>query len=493
MNLTDEQQSIVDLSKDTDDNILVNALAGTGKSTTLVLQMIACANKIKRIASEATVLSLAFNTRITKDMETKLKEFHEDYGVPIDHIEVRGLNSCGHRTWGTTVSRRLVVDKKKTANILRQILKDELKGQDLRDAWDCYYEMCDAVAMAKHKGYVPTGKYEHARRLISKEDFYGSLDDKLSPFIQGIVDHALFESIKASYGGLIDFDDQIYMPTLFGGAFPRFPLVVADEFQDFNEVNHAMLEKLARDRLFAAGDRWQSIYAFRGAVIGGMDRVRAKFNMSERPLTNTFRCPEAVVNVARFRVPEYKSRKPGGRYEVLGSLEPRSIPDNAAIICRNNAPLFRTALLLLRAGRSVSVAGSDIGYKLVRIMQKLGDDDTPRDAVISAINDWTDAKLEKNKDMASIMDMAECMKVFAQQGKTLGQAIGWAESLFAQQGSLTLTTGHKAKGLEWDVVYHLDPFLIKQTDEQDLNLRYVITTRAKQELYEIKGENIIWQ
>lgn len=489
--MTDEQQAIVDASKGTGDNIMTKALAGTGKSTTLVLQMLAA--KPEQKFDEPVILSLAFNTRITKDMQEKLKEFKENLGVPIDHIEVRGLNSCGHRTWAATVSSRLTVDKKKTGNIVRQILSSELKGQDLKDAWDAYYDICDAVGAAKIKGYVPSGKYPHAKRLTTREDFYDSLDERLSPFVQGIVDHALLESIKAAYGGLIDFDDQIYMPTLFGGTFPRFPLVVCDETQDFNEINHAMLEKLVRDRLFTAGDEWQSIYAFRGAVPGSMARLQSKFNMSTFPLTNTFRCPEEVVKVARSRVPEYKSRKPGGKYEILKSLYPRDIPDKSAIICRNNAPLFRTALLLLRAGRSVSVAGSDIGVKILRIMQKLGDDDTPRDSLISLIGDWADAKLEKNKDMASIMDMAECMRVFANQGKTLGQAIAWGESLFAQQGTLTLLTGHKAKGLEWDVVYHLDPHLIRQDDEQDLNLEYVIRTRSKSEAYEIKGENIIWQ
>jgi ATP-dependent exoDNAse (exonuclease V) beta subunit len=81
------------------------------------------------------------------------------------------------------------------------------------------------------------------------------------------------------------------------------------------------------------------------------------------------------------------------------------------------------------------------------------------------------------------------MKVFAGFGKTLGLAIDHAEHLFAQRGTITLTTGHKAKGLEFDVVYHLDPWLCRD-DDQDLNLKYVITTRARRELYEIDSVRI---
>jgi ATP-dependent exoDNAse (exonuclease V) beta subunit len=52
-------------------------------------------------------------------------------------------------------------------------------------------------------------------------------------------------------------------------------------------------------------------------------------------------------------------------------------------------------------------------------------------------------------------------------------------------------TGHKAKGLEFDVVYHLDRHLIRLGEEQEDNLRYVIDTRAKDELYYITSAGVI--
>jgi superfamily I DNA/RNA helicase len=83
------------------------------------------------------------------------------------------------------------------------------------------------------------------------------------------------------------------------------------------------------------------------------------------------------------------------------------------------------------------------------------------------------------------------MKVFATFGATLGQAVSYAEHMFAQQGTIRLLTGHKAKGLEWDTVYHLDPWLIGD-EEQELNLRYVITTRSKDKLFEVNSKDIRW-
>ena len=65
-------------------------------------------------------------------------------------------------------------------------------------------------------------------------------------------------------------------------------------------------------------------------------------------------------------------------------------------------------------------------------------------------------------------------------------AIALAEHIFAARGAVQLLSGHKAKGLEWDTVYHLDPFRVPtpyakagEALEQELNVRYVIETRAK--------------
>jgi ATP-dependent exoDNAse (exonuclease V) beta subunit len=108
-----------------------------------------------------------------------------------------------------------------------------------------------------------------------------------------------------------------------------------------------------------------------------------------------------------------------------------------------------------------------------------------RPAVLGCIEDW-----EARRDgSATARDIAECLRLFASLSQTLGQAIAYADYLFKQKGRIHLTTGHKAKGLEWDTVYHLDPWLIGDS-EQELNLRYVIQTRSAEEYYEIDSKAI---
>jgi len=465
---TEEQAYILDLVKHTQGHLLIRAYAGTGKSATL---------RMISLASQGPILYLVFSKANKEEAE---KEFPS-------HCAVKTFNGLGHGVWGKATGKKLVIDRNKVRDIVGEILKELPKGQR-NEAWDNYWEVIAAVGMAKNIGYVPPSMTA-LRGLATQEEFYARLEERPSALARSIIDAALQVSIKTAYQGLIDFDDQVYMSALFGGAFPSYPLVLVDEKQDLNPCNHVMLDKLRGSRLVGVGDDAQSIYAFRGAVPGGMYRFKSKFKAEEATLSVSFRCPEEVVKNAKWRVQDFKWVKPGGIVASLGRLPTSEIADDAAIICRNNAPLFALAFKLLATGRSVRVSGSDIGPKLVGIMRKLGDENSRRGEVLGLIDSWLQAKLAKGSTTAE--DMAACMRIFAEQGETLSQAVAYASHLFKQTGKLQLLTGHKAKGLEFDVVYHLDPQLIRQ-DQQDLNLRYVIQTRSAREYYEVQSEAIEW-
>jgi DNA helicase II / ATP-dependent DNA helicase PcrA len=240
------------------------------------------------------------------------------------------------------------------------------------------------------------------------------------------------------------------------------------------------------------GDRWQAIYAFRGAETNGVDKIKTDFNMLELPLSYSFRCPQAIVEAVHWHVPHMKWVKGGGKYVALQDLDPSTIPDGATFVCRNNAPLFRAAFALLSQKRSVSVAGSDIGPRIIKLLKKIGSPNDKSEDLIFKISAWKDEQLQKTNSPATVEDTAECLRIFATWGSTCEQAISYANYILAQHGSIHLTTGHKAKGREWDTVYHLDKGLLKP-EGQDFNLKYVITTRSASELYEVGTEAMKWQ
>lgn len=472
MNPTEEQQIILDLATGSEDNIMITALAGCGKTTTLEM--------IERVVKTKPLLYLCFNKKIADDAAKRM----------LSTTTVRTFNSCGHRVWAQSINKTLTLDPRKSATILRELI-NETPRADQGPIWDSFWEVVHGVGLAKALGYVPEsgGKYPNAKRLISHSAFVRSLDETPDDLTADLIDAVLTRSIAAAYKGNIDYNDQVYMPAIFGGTFPRFPLVKVDEVQDLNPTNHALLDRLVKHRLIAVGDPFQSIYGFRGAVQSGMATLAAKFKTTPTDLSVSFRCPRAVVEAAHWRVPHFKWIKEGGHVEVLSKLDASSLPDGSAILCRNNAPLFKCAMGLLTIGRSVQVAGSDIGPKLVGIMRKLGPSDLSRASTLGAIDDWLAEKLARESTTA--VDFAECMKVFAEHGETLGQAVSYAEHLFAQKGSIRLMTIHKSKGLEFENVYFLDRWLCRD-DEQDLNLIYVAQTRSLANLYEIDSRNIQW-
>jgi DNA helicase II / ATP-dependent DNA helicase PcrA len=477
---TDEQTAIIDYALQAPParrNLLIRALPGTAKTTTL--RFLA-----KYISVEPT-LSLAFNKRAADEMARVL---------PV-HFRSATVNSIGHRAWSGTIGRRLTVDTKKTYNLVKAHL-DALPRRERTAAYDLFGDITKTISRAKLNGYVPEGA--PGRTLLTAETFFDGLEEAPDDWLIGIIDKVLTDGITQSYSGLVDFDDQIYMPTLFGGTWPTYARVMGDEAQDFNPLNQAMIEKLVGPDTWLAcvGDHNQSIYAFRGADTNSMTWLRHRFDMHEMPLSISFRCPIAVVRNAQKRTPHMRwpAWAKEGTVRALHEWSAADIPDNSAIICRNNAPLMACALALLRARRGVHLVGTDLGPQLMRTLKKLSDNmQLPQAEVLLAIDGWQTTKLAKTRNSAAVIDKADCLRVFAGFGPTLGAAIAVCEHLFEAQGPIQLLSGHKAKGLEYDTVFHLDPHRIPspwaksdEAFEQELNVRYVIETRSRDSLFFVR-------
>ena len=135
-----------------------------------------------------------------------------------------------------------------------------------------------------------------------------------------------------------------------------------------------------------------------GAIEGGMDTLATQYDMTSLNLSVSFRCPRAIVEAARWRVPGFQWIKDGGHVEILDKLDPTSVDDGATVLCRNNAPLFAMAMGMLGAGHGVNVAGMDVGARLIAVMRKLGDEDMTRAQAEIAIDQWLAEKLARESN-----------------------------------------------------------------------------------------------
>jgi DNA helicase II / ATP-dependent DNA helicase PcrA len=488
LTLTDEQEACIAATRGSSQSLLINALAGAAKTTTLCY--------IAQALPVAPTLCLAFNKRIAEEMGKRMPSF----------VTCQTMNSLGHQTWGRSLGKRLVLETDKSYKIVQDVTQ-RLRSKDR----ELFGQLLKALRICKSAGYVPSEMRKLGQSLCEIEDLLDTFAQQIdidpdAEFLH-TVDICLTEGIVSAYNGLIDFDDQIYMSTLFGGTFTKYPVVMIDEAQDLSPLNHEMLRRLKSDRIIAVGDPHQAIYAFRGASHTSMSELKDQFQMLELSLSTSFRCPIAVVQNAHWWVPHmrYPAWAKEGEVVHLTEWGPSLIPDGAAIICRNNAPLFSIAMKLIRHGRGIKILGNDVGAGLLKILEKLGPGDTLVPAGLDAIDRWEAAETRKahKARLASIRDRAECLRVFVSQTSSLDEAKAYAKTIFAASGPIQLMTGHKSKGGEWPVVFHLDPFLVpskwalRQAAEtgdesqliQERNLKYVIETRAQETLYFVNSED----
>ncbi len=484
---TPEQAAILALAR-SPDSLIIHALAGAAKTTTLVM----LAAKLPVV----TTFCGAFNKTIATEMGKRLPS----------HIESSTMNAVGHRAWGKATAKKLNVSTDKMYTILTEITSaPRWRPEEKKHLGATFASMLRASRLAKSYGYVPREMRTVGKTVMSAEDFYYSLGAQIDCDVDGVfqevVDQALTVSIAKAFEGVIDFDDQIYMSALFGGVFAKYDILMVDEAQDLSTLNHMMLEHMFSKRIIAVGDPYQSIYAFRGANITSMDLLAKKFSMTRMDLSVSFRCPKLVVERARSRAPhmQYPDWAAEGKVERLSEWNAADIPDGAAIICRNNAPLLRCAMYLIRNKRGIKLVGFDIGKNLLSIMSKFGDKTLDAESALNALAEWETLSIAKAHESrhAAITDRAECMRVFLSSTDSLGEAMAFAEMIFSAAGPIQLMTGHKSKGGEWDTVYHLDPWrvpgkkaiaLAEATGdtsqlEQEKNLRYVIETRSMKELF----------
>jgi DNA helicase-2/ATP-dependent DNA helicase PcrA len=496
---TEEQQAIVAGVNELG-SLMIRAYAGCAKTSTLELAA-------KRISEPC--LSLAFNVKIAKDMAARLP----------GNFVVKTMNGLGHGAWARTLdaSASVTVDGRKLGKLVTLIAKDR-KVELLEDSW---VQVRDLAQSAMNSGIVPitygdcgllpdrieTWAEIAEERGVDKEDF---------GLIHDLAHEVLVEDIRLAKLGTLSFDDQVYCSALLGGRFPKFPRVMVDEAQDLSPLNHRMLALAlaASGRLMAVGDERQAIYAFRGASGRSMELIEAlRPEWQYKPLQITFRCPKAVVARQQLHAPGFRAFETNaeGRVEhwpgeakaegeawsfaaLSAAAGPRA---SIAMLCRNNAPLLTVAFRLLAQGVGVVMLGRDIGAGLKTLAKKISPSpESPIEQFLGALLDWERRECDlasangKPEKIAGVQDRADCLRAVASGGaRDCGELCKMLERLFAREsGQVTLSSIHRAKGLEWDCVVHLDPWRLPSkwakraggvALEQERNLLYVCETRTR--------------
>lgn len=511
---TEEQQAVIDAVGGAG-SVMVDAYAGCAKSTTLEM----AAPKIK-----APAMAIAFNKKIATDLKAKMPQ----------NFDCKTFNGLGHQAIMRGYSGRLTLEEKKLGKLITQVGKDrdiELSSEQ----WDDLRKLVTGVMQVGitpgDRGRPLTPDLKENWELVAFERW---LTPESFEFLYDLARDVLERGIKmVEESGIISFDDQVYYSACIKGAFPKFPVVFVDEKQDLSPLNLAMLAQCVREdgKITAVGDDRQSIYAFRGADAEASSKIRLIMpEWTDRTLATTFRCPKLVVARQQRHVPGYKAwhtntdgriahLKPGSEgitleegwsWKHVQALVP-SGQSTVGVICRNNGPLLSLAFGLIRQGVGAYMLGRDMGKGLVTLSKKIcPEDGMLRDICAGKIVEWMESESslaranKQGEKVAGITDRGECLLAVIDSGcGNAGELRMMLSKLFAREsGQVVLGSGHRWKGLEADVILHLDPWRIpskyakeasKAGDDRQLvqewNLKYVIETRTKHTYIEANLED----
>ena len=356
-------------------------------------------------------------------------------------------------------------------------------------------QFCKCVSLCKNT--ISLDIEAITKTAMEYDCLYDSDELSSSEFII-TVEKVLQESLKMT--NLVDFDDMLYIPVVNNLRFPTYDNIYGDEAQDFNEVQMEMIIRFAgsKGRIFIVGDDKQSIYEFRGATKNAINILADKINAVRFPLTITYRCPKAVVRLAQSEVPDYMASPNNIEGEInqieINDLE-SFVKEGDIIISRKNAPIIALSYKFIAERKRVKVLGKDFGDALISIVKRfkgnsLEDFNIYLGTWAAKQMDLLESKFGDKANFSGINDKIDCLKIFIAESKTIDELITTINGLFSDRrddNCITMSTTHKAKGLEYDNVFVLSSTFSKQGEEQERNLWYVAITRTKKVLNLVNG------
>jgi superfamily I DNA/RNA helicase len=479
------QRAIYDWIRDGRGDAAVNAVAGSGKTTTLV--------EASKLLRTSNALFLAFNKSIVGELQTRLGA----------GVACKTLNSLGHGAVmrGIPRDRKLRLDDGKYRDIVSQMVGD--------------YGLTGSRANDMTRAITTLVRFAQSSLCATDNDSLAALAERydVDP-VEGISDSELFEFVRRALDqgeqmgrlGIISFDDQIWLPVKWNLRPSQAEWVLVDECQDLSaaKLELALSARAPGGRMLFVGDARQAVYGFAGADADSWHKIVARTSATVLPLSVCYRCPTKVITLAQTIVPHIEAAPgadAGNVQEVCASDLAGIVRTGDLVICRLTAPLITLCVNLIVRRIPARVKGRDLARALISIAKealgRMDYSDLP-EALLGYLDHKSALLARRKNGEAQIQSLTDrvngvraCVTAFP-EAKSLSELSDSIDSLFTDgEAAVELSTVHRAKGLEADRVFILAPEKLPLVwagqqaweTEQEQNLRYVALTRARRELY----------
>ncbi|MGK9450326.1 AAA family ATPase [Acidithiobacillus caldus] len=296
-------------------------------------------------------------------------------------------------------------------------------------------------------------------------------------------------------------DHGVYLK-LCSLAPPRIPAdtILFDEAQDASPPMLAILKAQLQygTRLVLVGDTYQHIYDFTGAVDAMRVMQKDHPDLTKTlPLTVSYRFGQDVADAGNHFL-----RLMGSPYLLTGKGPDSQVIDDRvgnvhAVLFRGNSGLLQAAVQAVVAGQRIHVVGGTGEIvKLVEAMGRMYKGEFAKHPELSFFDDWFQLSEYAQTPLGS--GFSPLVKIVEQkQGhiEDISKALRSTET-DPSRAQYVLSTGHKSKGGQWNNVLLMDDFQrswLNTNDEEErqyqvpgedaLCLQYVACTRAQTTLY----------
>jgi DNA helicase II / ATP-dependent DNA helicase PcrA len=489
-----QQRGLFDWVENSTGNAFVEAVAGSGKTTSLIE---AC------IRMKGSVAFAAYNKKIADEIKDRIAEKNKQHDGLSNRVRAGTFHSFGFSAWRRVHPKVKVDVRTKTDMMIDQnFVEDNLREFVVK-----------LVSLAKQSGAMLLWNVNDEKQwydIVDRHDLDSDLEnqDDTKRGIESAI--KCIEWARKNGNQIIDFDDMIWLPAISNIRFYEHDWVLVDEAQDTNPVRRILARKMVRrsGRVVFVGDRHQAIYGFTGADNDAVELIIKDFGCKLLPLTVTYRCPKSIVANAQAYVSHIVAHEtaPDGSVSSITDetfekemVKTKKLFPTDAILCRNTKPLVGLTFKLLRAGIACHIEGRDVGQGLVNLVKKYKTKKI--DVLIEKLNDYADKQVKKlnakgkESQAEALNDRVETIIAIAEGVQSVDELVAKIVSMFQDSDgqrvpTLTLSTVHKAKGREWDRVFifeknkHMPSKWARQKwqKEQENNLIYVAITRTKREL-----------
>lgn len=483
MELTKEQYQIINSTGD----IKINAVAGSGKTTTVI-------EYAKARPKNSKILYLAFNKSVKLEA---IKRFKDD---GLTNVKVETAHSLAYKNIVFAHNYKVRFQDFKTHEIAELL---NLKGNGEKyteyiianhiNKFIAYF--CNSnVLKVKDLNYLDTITESKAKIFV--KSFYSYIE-KQTRLLLGKMNKGEIEITHDFY--LKKF--QLSNPEL------NFDYILFDEGQDASPAMLDIFLKQKANKLIV-GDTHQQIYGWRHAV-----NSLEKANFKTYPLTTSFRFSQDIANLGmevlkmKHHIGDYKPSSITGKGNTNG-LQVK------AVLARTNLGLLLKAIEYVTEkkdakhiyfeGNINSYTYADEGASLYDVLNlHNGKKKMIRDKLIKEMKDLKELEdyIEKTEDI----QLGLMIEIVREYGNKIPSIINKIKALHVEndekeKAEMIFSTVHRCKGMEYDSIQIVNDFITEETIEklkakknkdgfniskinEEINLLYVAVTRTKNSLH----------